>query len=78
MEIFNVYKYLTGNDLFVLESDIEYSGDYVIITIRNGDWINDHLRCDRLMQAVGYKYVNYEIVKDNFDDYTAKHFYLKR
>ena len=75
--MFDIYKYLTDNDLFVLESDIEDSGDYVIITIRNGDWINDHLRCDKLMQAAGYVYFNYEMLEDNFDDYTAKHFYLK-
>ena len=77
-----LYKTLGDkNNLFVTEIYHEKHmlyGDIVCILIEWGDWKHEHLRCDWLMQEMGYTFLGSETTEeDGSDTYSAIRRYTK-
>ena len=51
---------------------------FVCVEIQHGDWKHQHLRCDYLMNKLGYLTVDEQVTySDGSDNYSAIHVYEK-
>ena len=80
MSIREIYKYLNDNKIY--PEDIREGYDdlhdtkYVVVGIRWGDWKHEHLRCNWLMEKVGFTSIGQvETEEDGSDCYCADHYY---
>lgn len=71
-----IEKHLNTNGLWV---DVYPHSTLPVIEINIdwGDWKHDHLRCDYLMEKLGYTLIGEETTESNGDDcYSAIHTYI--
>jgi hypothetical protein len=79
-EEISITKYLRDNNLYVdVAIDKSEVVDTVKIYISWGDWKHEHLRCDYLMNELGYMKVNVvETEEDGSDCYSAERWYERK
>lgn len=71
-----IEKHLTENELWV--EDVWYNDLYYYVHISWGDWKHEHLRCDYLMEQIGYECTGtITTEEDGGDCYSAIHKYVK-
>ena len=75
-----IYDYLNGKDMWC-ETWVDRTGafDIIKVDINWGDWKHEHLRCDYLMEQIGYISINSFVTEENGSDcYSAQHWYVRR
>ena len=73
----HIMEYLESNQLY--PSDVFVADDRVMVDISWGDWKHDHLRCDDLMEDLGYALVEEEVTEeDGSDCYSAIRHYIPK
>ncbi len=73
----HVMEYLESNQLY--PSDVFTADDRVMVDISWGDWKHDHIRCDKLMENLGYTLVEEEVTEeDGSDCYSAIRHYIPK
>ena len=73
----HVMEYLESNQIY--PSDVFTADDRVMVDISWGDWKHDHIRCDKLMENLGYTLVEEEVTEeDGSDCYSAIRHYIPK
>lgn len=56
--------------------EIYQNEKYICISIEHGDWKHEHLRCDYLMNKLGYQLIDEQVTfEDGSDNYSSIHIY---
>ena len=75
-EEITIQKYLDDNRL---NGEVEVDGSNIYVDIHWGDWKHEHLRCEYLMNKLGYTQEYVEVTEeDGSDCYSAIHTYIKK
>lgn len=77
-----IYKGLEKYNLYPEEVYTYFDGDTssqrIVVSIHKGDWKHEHLRCDMLMQKMGYIPDGSLVTEeDGSDCYSADRYYRK-
>lgn len=73
-----IWNHLNENKLYADDVYMfsEHAG-IVEVSISWGDWKHEHLRCDYLMQQIGFKAISENVTEeDGSDCYSATHYYM--
>ena len=74
-----ILKHLDSNKLYVEDVRISEIPCIVEVEISWGDWKHEHLRCDYLMEDLGYRELSTEVTEeDGSDCYSAIHRYIEK
>ena len=78
-EIKQISDYLNKERKIACEVSKDANGS-IIVSIENGDWMHDHMHCERAMYDYGYA-VFKEVSKEDIcgdDSYSSDHYFEKR
>lgn len=78
-EIKQISDYLNKEKKITCEVSKDANGS-IIVSIEDGDWMHDHMHCERAMYDYGYAVIK-EVTKDDIygdDSYSSDHYFEKR